>query len=270
MKIRIHPFHTLTSHQITQRDALFGDGFFTTGRLKKGNFLHQSYHFSRLKESAERLQFEKWNPSLLLKTLKTLVHQYEHAVIRIHVYRTQKERSYAFNASSQIECAIFIHQPQTHLPKTGYLSLAQTPISVNPLFAGIKHLNRLDNVLAASECKEMDHEVMMCSGERVISGSRSNLFVYLKGQWITPTLNDCGVKGVIQSVIMQKMKNTFVFKTLLKTDLTQITSAFISNSLMGIRPIRYIEWDSKTHSNNVPFHLLNMDPVLHIKKAIAL
>ncbi len=233
------------------RDALFGDGFFTTAVIKDGCIIHKERHLSRLQESAQRLKFEHWNIDSLSSTLNDIVEKYSNSIIRVSCSRKQKERGYAISSNSQIYCDIAVQKLVEFKHNSCHLKFAETPISVNSMLAGIKHLNRLDNVLAASECETPDQEVLMCDGERVISGSRTNLFVKLDGQWFTPTISNCGINGITQNVVIDTMNDLGIdclYKDIYRKDFEKISSVFVTNSIVGIWPAKMIEttqldWD---------------------------
>lgn len=224
-----------------QRDAMFGDGFFTTAVIKNGGIINRGKHLYRLQESAQRLKFSGWNIEPLTASIDDIAEKYPNSVIRVSCSRWQKERGYAFSKNAQIKCDIAIQKAAQISYESCYLKLSTIPISVNSMFAGIKHLNRLDNVLAASECEKPDQEVLMCDGERVISGSRSNLFVKLDGQWITPIISNCGINGITQNVVMEAMAEVGIvcsYKNVFKNDLRNISASFVTNSLIGMMPVR--------------------------------
>ncbi len=79
------------------------------------------------------------------------------------------------------------------------------PLGINAALAGIKHLNRLEQVLAQREAAAQGwEEALMCSSAgEVVSGSMSNLFVCRHGEWLTAPLTQCGVAGVMREMVME-------------------------------------------------------------------
>jgi 4-amino-4-deoxychorismate lyase len=221
------------------RDALFGDGFFTTAVVRDGHIVNKERHLARLEESAKRLKFNQWNETELGLGLEQITTKYPDSILRISCSRKQRERGYAFNSNSKIQCDITIQKLIEFSHKNCQLKIAKTPISVNKMLAGIKHLNRLDNVMASSECEAPNQEALMCDEERVICGSRSNLFIKLDGEWLTPTISDCGINGITQSLVIEKMNDIGVKcrrENIYKADLKKMSASFITNSLVGILP----------------------------------
>ncbi len=246
------------------RDALFGDGFFTTVVVRNSHIINKNRHLSRLEESAKRLKFNQWNSKTIDLSMDEIATQYPYSILRISCSRKQKERGYAFSANATIQCEIAV-QKLTKFPyETCHLKLAETPISVNKMLAGIKHLNRLDNVMASSECDAPNQEVLMCDDERVICGSRSNLFVKIDGEWMTPIIKDCGINGITQAVVIEKMNKLGIhchYKQIVKKDLKKVTASFVTNSIVGI-------WSVETITIFGLKQNLNIDCVTQLKNRL--
>ena len=123
--------------------------------------------------------------------------------------------------------------------------VCKTRLGANPALAGIKHLNRLEQVLASAEWPNDSYAegLMLDSLGHVIEGTRTNLFARLDGRIITPTLSQCGVAGVMQEVICETLENLDTSVThgpLTMADLLRAESAWLSNSIVGVWPIRTI------------------------------
>ncbi len=226
-----------------ERASLFGDGFFTTGIIQDSQFCHQQRHFKRLRMSADRLLFTGLDLSQLQDRLKQLVSQIESAAIRISIARQQQQRGYAIAADAKTVCTILLSKLPA-LP-CDYCQLidAKTVISCNPTLAGIKHINRLDSVLAASEISSINQEALMYHGDLVICGSKSNLFVRLNGVWLTPKLSNCGIEGITRdrTIEMLNQQNIqYSISDIHRSDLTDVDAAFVTNSLTGIWPVKSI------------------------------
>jgi len=230
----------VSSNSYFSRDALFGDGFFTTLIIRNSSIINKTRHLFRLEESANRLNFNGWNGIEIDSSLDDIALKYTNSILRISCSRKQKERGYAFSTNAKIQCDIAVQKLKKFPYKSCHLKIAETPISVNKMLAGIKHLNRLDNVMASSECDEPNQEVLMCDGERVICGSRSNLFLKIDGEWITPIISNCGINGITQAVVIEKMNERGIdcqYKNIVKNDLKKVTASFVTNSIVGIWPV---------------------------------
>jgi len=115
------------------------------------------------------------------------------------------------------------------------------------MLAGIKHGNRLEQVLAAqSITDELDEVVMLDTENNLISASKGNIFLKIDGTWVTPLLDQCGINGVIRQEALKLMKESDIphqeevltlneLKGFLES--STLGEAFICNSIMGLTPI---------------------------------
>jgi len=225
------------------RAALFGDGFFTTGIIKDHQFYHQQQHFDRLIASAKALLFTHFELDPLKQTIQKLCQKHPQSSIRITVSRAQKQRGYSISDNAETICKIHLANLPKKPQKPCQLIDANTAISYNKTLAGIKHLNRLDSVLAASEISSQYQEVLMYHQDLVICGSRSNLFVKLDDVWQTPKLDYCGVLGITRLRVIklfQQEKIDYQISDINRDDLKHADSAFVTNSLVGVWPVKTI------------------------------
>ncbi|WP_444998545.1 aminodeoxychorismate lyase [Aliikangiella sp. IMCC44359] len=226
-----------------ERGGLFGDGFFTTGLIDSGKLRHQEEHFKRLKNTANKLKFNHFDINEIEKSLYKVTKNLKRAVIRISVERTQASRGYAIAAEHEAKVTILVSPWMDKPSLFCELIISEIPISKNSYLAGLKHLNRLDNVLAASECIKSDQEALLCDGEQVICGSRTNLFIFHDDVWKTPELKQAGIEGITKKRLLALMKDreiTCLQTSISKNDLLNCQSAFITNSLVGIWPVSKI------------------------------
>jgi 4-amino-4-deoxychorismate lyase len=116
----------------------------------------------------------------------------------------------------------------------------------NPRLAGIKHLNRLEQVLARQEWDDTGimEGLLLDSGNNLVEGTMSNLFLVRDGVLLTPDLQRCGVAGIMRSQLLaladQLSINTEVCQ-LGMADLQAAEEVFICNSLIGIWPVISID-----------------------------
>ncbi len=242
------------------RAELFGDGFFTTGVIHRRQFCHQQRHFERLLISADRLLFNGLDLSELGKRLDLIVTEIDCAAIRISISRRQAQRGYSIALDAYYSCTIMLSDLPAVPSEDCRLIDAKTAISSNPTLAGLKHLNRLDSVLAASEISEPNQEVLMYHGELAISGSKSNLFVKTNGVWLTPALSHCGITGITRDRTLEMFKQQQIQYSIIdikRSDLVKADAAFMTNSLIGIWPV-----------TSINARLINTEDSEHIKKLI--
>lgn len=226
------------------RGFLFGDGFFTTGVIQSGEFLHKEMHYQRLSDAAARLNFSNFDLPQLDQRVSESIQTVKVASIRITVSRQQQSRGYAFKPHAEHNLCLQLNK-LPELP-TDYCQLffAETRASRNATLAGIKHLNRLDSVLAAAEISKPFQESLLSDGENIIGGSRSNLFALIDEQWRTPDLSVAGVWGITRQRIIQAMQQQqipLLQTQISRSQLVHCQAAFITNSLLGIWPVAQIE-----------------------------
>lgn len=242
------------------RDALYGDGFFTTGLIESGECQHWDYHLERILFSASRLYYADFSLEIFRASIEKLVTNIEQAAFRISITRYQQARGYGISSEALSLCRLHIFPTTKQQQTTCELIFATTPVSVNPYFAGIKHLNRLDNVLAANEIEKEHQEALMFNGDIVISGSKSNLFVFKQGEWHTPVIDKAGVNGITRLRILKAMEEEGIVcrkSHISRNDLDNIEAAFVSNSLIGV-------WPAK----NIQGKLLNIEPSQAIQQLL--
>jgi len=246
--LNVYFFDNCSDSQVSDfsqdRGYLFGDGFFTTGLINKGQLRHEEYHYQRLQEAAQRLCFARFQISLLKPELITRISHVEQAVVRITVTRQKNQRGYGFKPDDAINLVIQLSPLPAQVRSTCHLVFSSIPISCNPVLAGIKHLNRLDSVLASQDLTGDNQEALLCQHDNVICGSRSNLFIAYQNQWLTPDLSQAGVKGITRRRLMDLMtqENIAVKETqITQAMLLSCDAAFLTNSLWGIWPVSKID-----------------------------
>jgi len=125
--------------------------------------------------------------------------------------------------------------------------LCSTRLASNPTLAGIKHLNRLEQVLARSEWydPEIAEGLMSDQHGRVIAGTQTNLFMVRSGRLLTPELRECGVAGVVRGLILERAASwggaAAAEAVLDLADLQNADEVFLCNAVVGIWPVRRIE-----------------------------
>ena len=124
--------------------------------------------------------------------------------------------------------------------------IAQHRMSRNPQLAGLKHLNRLDQVLASLELARCDaaEALMLDTSDFVIEATRCNLFIVCGARLLTPSLENCGVSGVMRSVILQHTATLGLSaqeRDLRVEDLYRADEVFLCNAIAGIWPVTEID-----------------------------
>ena len=243
------------------RGLLYGDGVFRTLRVVKGKLLHWPRHYRKLQQDCAALNISCPEATLLLDELQGLIqHQAEGVanggVAKIIITRgAQQKRGYA-PVAVVIPTRILSMMPAPNYPDAFYthgvkLHLCGLRMAHQPRLAGIKHLNRLDNVLAAMEWDNPDiaEGVMLDFSGNVIEGTRSNLFIVQKSTLRTPDLSQCGVAGVQRERVIELAAKNGVACHIAQLTLADVLAAdevFLVNSVIGLWAVR--ELSTKTWS----------------------
>lgn len=225
---------------VDDRGLRYGDGLFETIRVVDGNLCRLDRHLSRLQEGTRRLALGFPDREAMKSELTTLVAS-ETGVLRLTLTRGDGERGYASApAASARRIAQFNPQPIPQWPESGVtLALCKTRLALQPALAGLKHLNRLEQVLGASELHPGSETegIMLSTDGRVIECTASNLFCVSEGRLITPGLADCGVSGVMREWICETWKQGVMVQDFRLETLEQAQEVFVSNSIRGIGPV---------------------------------
>lgn len=237
----------------TDRGLLYGDGLFETLLLEQQQLYLWSYHYQRLCEGGLRLGIAVPDESLLLDEMKQVISQAktERSIIKLLLTRGDGGRGYRAIESTPHSATriiqLFDTVPSDNWAKRGIRArMCNTVLGKNAQLAGIKHLNRLEQVLARSEWQQTDiHEgVMLDSDGYVIEGTMSNLFLVINDVIVTPMLNECGVHGVIRRLLIERQTSLplpLEVRRVQKQELYEAREVFFTNSLIGVWPVQQLE-----------------------------
>jgi len=122
-----------------------------------------------------------------------------------------------------------------------HLHWCTTPIAQQPVLAGMKHLNRLENVLARGECADSGYaEGLMCDRDgHVVCATAANVFVYAGGQWQTPELSQCGIAGIAREHLLSMLEHVRI-GPLTRSGMDAADAVFLCNAVRGIMEVRRI------------------------------
>ena len=235
---------------IRDRGLLYGDGVFRTLRASGGHALHWPLHYQKLRHDCTTLGIACPDSALLSAELNGLLDLHPDGVIKLIVTRGQGMRGYAPPARAE-PTIIWDVSPLPDYPDDWATSgirarLCQLRLGQQQHLAGIKHLNRLENVLAAGEWNDagIAEGLLMDAAGNVISGTRSNLFLVSQGKLITPDLSRCGVAGVQRDRVMAwaaKNSMPLQIRDISLDEVLRADELFVVNSIMILWPLRELE-----------------------------
>ncbi len=233
------------------RAEQFGDGLFETMLVSGGESRALYLHARRLENGLKRLNILPPAQNLHDMLEDYIVKMMKHSgrkdgVLKVMVSRAKSARGYGYDPKSKPCVSVFFSAYQA--PNDAqYLNginiqICKTQCSIQAQLAGLKHLNRLENVLAKSELHANCFEGLMDNHLGfVIEGTMSNVFFEKGGALYTPDLSLSGVKGVMRSLVIAYCKRKNIELNIVNIQLKtaeQFNSAFICNSVMGILPIK--------------------------------
>ncbi|MBH0084844.1 aminotransferase class IV [Psychrobacter sp. SCQQ22] len=279
---------------LDNRGLAYGDGFFTTMGVIDGQILWLDHHHQRLVTHSKALHIELDSHSLLA-ILQTYAKQLQQGMLKLIITRsTQDIRGYGYTPSaSGSACDIWLKSSAMTVataeplclpddrsipiqPSSAAICLSSQLSCLPPPLAGLKSLNRLDNVLASGELQGIKAQISKSNTEQSIGegllrdmsgqwveGTMSNVFYQLSeaplsesettssayednenylttGQWYTPSMAQSGVAGVMRQVIIDALSSTeypVVTRSLQDEDLPKLTQIFFCNALRGIMPM---------------------------------
>lgn len=243
----------INGEQTSQLDASdrglhYGDGLFETIAVRHGRPQLWSAHMARLAEGCRRLGLPPPEVALLAAEAAQLTADSDKAVLKIMLTRGSGGRGYrAPNAPQPTRLLIRYPWPEYADEPTPYtLRLCQTPLACNPALAGMKHLNRLEQVMARSEWddEEIDEGVMTDTAGHVIEGVSCNLFAVASGKLVTPDVSHCGVAGVMRGEVLRLAKALSIplaITTIHRDEMAQMDELFVTNAILGIRAVARYE-----------------------------
>ncbi len=230
---------------IFNRNSQFGDGLFETCLVENKKILFWINHFDRLNRGCKQLKITKVDESVWLSDVKKALSlcSYDRCVVKLILSRGESQRGYGFKDDIKPVRAVIISELQKATLNNSFsLEYCQSGYDSNPKLAGIKHCNRLEQVLARSDLKS-DEGIMLDENCNVISVTQGNIYAIHGNTLITPKLDKCGVEGTRRAVILDLAKLLGIkvkVEALSVEKLGQADEVFISNSIIGIQSISQI------------------------------
>lgn len=181
---------------LTNRAINYGDGLFETMLIENARVPLWDLHFQRLSEGLQRLNLESISKPMLLDKILSLVDDKQNYIVKLVVFRDEEQRGYG---SQSRKIQFFISINRYHKSTTSNnLTVSTITLSKQKRLAGLKHLNRLEQVLAAKELNSLDYSdaIMLDGKQRVIETISKNVVLIKNDKLYTPKLNKCGVYGV--------------------------------------------------------------------------
>ena len=245
---------------IVDRAFNYGDGIFTTAKISHGRIEFLARHIERLTVSCKKLNIAFTQQDNLFSEITAVAGSYKNAVLKIVITAGQGGRGYSRMGVSNSNVVISIHDVPEHYAiwqEQGIqLGIANCQLGLNPMLKGLKHLNRLEQVLIRAELDQRSEDDLVVTNinNQVIEASAANLFWFKANHLFTPNLDESGVFGIIRQQIIELRSDLHIVKAEIN-ELDDATAIFICNCVMGVIPVK-----------NYKGRSLALEPVLKIQR----
>ena len=233
------------------RGLHFGDGLFETIACLNGKARFLSLHLERLSQGCERLRINLGDVEPVRHEVQQVAAAADEALVKLIVTRGEAvARGYGW-AGTEVATRFVLQYPlppeNTTAVRDGIrASVATLRYGENEALAGMKHLNRLEQVVARSEvpAEQAAELLVFSSSGTLVSGTMSNVFLVRHGHLLTPRLDRCGVAGVMRRVVIREAAadGIAVHEAALDADdLAGAEEVFVTNARIGIWPVRTLD-----------------------------
>lgn len=235
---------------VADRGLQYGDGVFETIAVLDGRPCLWERHLARLREGCDRLGLPAPDPGVLAAEAQSLAAGCARAVLKVIVTRGDGGRGYR-PPSPAVSRRILALAPWPAYPDAWRtegvrVRWCATRLGHQPRLAGIKHLNRLEQVLARAEWDdpEVPEGLMLDLDGHVVSGTQSNLVVLRRGTALTPPLDRCGIAGVVRALALETLRAAGIAvreARLTREEVNDADALFLTSALIGCWPVRELD-----------------------------
>ena len=230
----------------SDRGLHYGDGVFTTALAAGGEIAYLDDHIERLQRDAAALGFAAPSRWLLQSEFGQAAAGAGNAVVKYVLTRGTGERGYRAPVRPEVTRLVLASEapphPRRHWRDGIRLHVCVQRLGLQPRLAGIKHLNRLEQVLAQDEWQgeQAQEGLMLATDGQVVSGSMSNLFFVRAGRLHTPLLDQAGVAGVMRARVLALAAARAIPVQIARYTLADVLAAdevFMTNAVIGLWPV---------------------------------
>ncbi len=232
------------------RGFAYGDGVFRTLAMHNGRPRWRAQHYAKLVADCSVLRITPPAEADLLGDIQTIAAHLPDCALRITVTRGGGGRGYVLPDVEQSRRMVVAHPmpeyPAQWIEQGIIIRTCALRLSAQPALAGVKHLNRLENVLARAEWNDpgIAEGLLLDEAGNVIEGTRCNIFIVEDGALVTPDLSRCGVAGVTRDLIMSAAGAHDIACRVEPISMQRLKNAnevLLVNSLIGVWSVAALE-----------------------------
>ena len=231
------------SISVDDRGLAYGDGCFTTALIINSEVVMIAQHLKRLEQQSQQLGLPKFDSSTLEKTIGKISSGIDIGIVKVIITCGSGGRGYSRLGAEQVKVIVSLHDYPKFYPQWQRhgisVGISEQKLGINPMLAGLKHLNRLEQVMLRVELDKRPEDDLLISdiNDNVVECCSANVFWLKAGQWHTPTIATAGVAGLMRANILLKQPNIQQDNYSL-AQLDNIDAMFISNAILGIVPVK--------------------------------
>lgn len=234
---------TLDVIDVRERGLAYGDGHFTTATIVDGKIQFLQAHLTRLQLAQSRLKLKPIDWLSLTAHAEQVASAFSHAVIKIVITAGSGGRGYsrvgAEHPNVFVTVSAFPSHYLTWQQKGIKLGLAEFMLSSHSSLSGLKHLNRLEQVMIRQELDaRAEQDLLVCDHQGyIVEASSANVFWFTNGRWYTPCTESCGIDGVMRQVLIDHLTDVQVGRYQ-KSALENVDAMMLTNSVMELVPVQ--------------------------------
>lgn len=237
---------------VEDRGLQYGDGLFETMLLRGGRVRFLSDHLARLRSGCTRLAIEPLAESVLQSDLDKLCSADGDGIIKLIITRGLGGRGYRAPTNLTPTRVLSLYAPVPQDSPAIEIRWCNTRLARNGLLAGMKHLNRLEQVLAQTECAatECAEGLMLDTEGELVCATSANVFAVIDGVLVTPDLRFSGVLGVMRKNVIAAAGRLGIAveeRALWPAELEMASEMLLTNAVRAIRRVHRLEertWDA--------------------------
>ena len=236
-----------TTVSVNDRGLQYGDGLFETMSCVRGGVRWFERHLARLQRGCERLGIAMPEVAALRQEVNILTGDRQRCLLKLIVTRGQAAgRGYRPTGAERATRILSRYEWPAAAGGEFRMQLSPVKLGRNVALAGIKHLNRLEQVLAQRVAGQagVDEALQCCETGEVVCGTMSNVFMVNGNEWLTPCISACGVAGVMRALVLAtapKLGIAVRELNLTPLDLLQAESIVVTNVRLGLQAVHWYE-----------------------------